>query len=80
MRPDYVKKDRISNRVKLIVCASVIAVALGVCSASSSQNRGDSGDAKEFASKPMSAEQCVANASIQESATQDADYRIQPGD
>ena len=34
----------------------------------------------EFASKPMSAEQCAANASIQESAAQDADYRIQPGD
>jgi len=79
MRPDYVKKDRISKRAKMIVCASAIAVALGGCSAQS-QNHGESGD-KQFASKPMSAEQCAANASIQEAATKtDADYRIQPGD
>ena len=37
-------------------------------------------ESNEFASKPMSPEQCAANASIQESATQDSDYRIQPGD
>jgi polysaccharide export outer membrane protein len=80
MRPDYVKKDRISKRAKMIVCASAIAVALGGCSAQS-QNHGESGD-KQFASKPMSAEQCAANASIQEAAakTDVADYRIQPGD
>jgi protein involved in polysaccharide export with SLBB domain len=80
MRPDYVKKDRISKRVKMIVCASAVAVALGGCSAQS-QNHGESGD-KQFASAsaPMSAEQCAANANIQEAATQDADYRIQPGD
>jgi polysaccharide export outer membrane protein len=79
MRLDYAKK-RISNSARLIVCASAIAVALGGCSSQNSQNRGDSSESKEFASKPMSAEQCVANANIQESATQDADYRIQPGD
>ncbi len=80
MRPDYSSKDRISKRVKMIVCASAIAVALGGCSAQS-ENHGESGD-KQFASKPMSAEQCAANASIQESASQQdsADYRIQSGD
>jgi polysaccharide export outer membrane protein len=81
MRPDYANKDRISKRAKMIVCASAIAVALGGCSAQS-QNHGETGD-KQFASesKPMSAEQCAANASIQEAAvTQDSDYRIQPGD
>ena len=79
MRPDYVNKDRISNRARLVVSACAIAVALGSCSASNSQSRGESGD-KEFASKSMSPDQCAANASIQESANQDADYRIQPGD
>ena len=79
MRPNYVNKDRISNRARLVVSACAIAVALGSCSASNSQSRGESGD-KEFASKSMSPDQCAANASIQESATQDADYRIQPGD
>lgn len=79
MRPDYVNKDRISSRARMVVCACAIAVALGGCSAGNSQSRGESGD-KEFASKSMSPEQCAANASIQESATQDADYRIQPGD
>jgi protein involved in polysaccharide export with SLBB domain len=79
MRPDYATKDRISKRAKMIVCASAIAVALGGCS-TQSQNHGESGD-KEFASKPMSAEQCAANASIQEAAaTPGSDYRIQPGD
>jgi protein involved in polysaccharide export with SLBB domain len=78
MRPDYAKKDRISKRVKMIVCASAIAVALGGCSAQT-QNHGESGD-KGLASGPMSPELCAANANIQESATQDADYRIQPGD
>ena len=76
MRPDYA--NRISNRARLFVCASAIAVALGGCSARN-QNQGET-ESKEFASKPMSAEQCAANASIQESATQDVDYRIQPGD
>ena len=79
MRPDYVNKDRISSRAKLVVSACAIAVALGSCSAGNSQSRGESGD-KEPASKSMSPEQCAANASIQESANQDADYRIQPGD
>ena len=79
MRPDYASKDRISNRARLIVCASAIAVALGGCSARNAQTRGESGD-KEFASQAMSPEQCATNASIQESASQDADYRIQPGD
>jgi len=79
MRPDYAKKDRISKRAKMIVLASAIAVALGGCSAQD-QSHGESGD-KQLASKPMSAEQCAANASIQDSAThEDADYRIQPGD
>jgi polysaccharide biosynthesis/export protein len=80
MSPDYVKKDRISKRVKMIVCASAIVVALGGCSAQS-QNHGESGD-KQFASTAMSPEQCAANASIQESALHqdNADYRIQSGD
>jgi polysaccharide export outer membrane protein len=79
MRLDYANKDRISKRVKIIICASAIAVALWGCSAQS-ENHGESGD-KEFASKPLSAEQCAANASIQEAAARpDADYRIQSGD
>jgi protein involved in polysaccharide export with SLBB domain len=79
MSADNATKDRISNRAKRIACAITIAAVLSGCSAGS-KNQGDSSDSKEFASKPMSAEQCAANASIQESATQDADYRIQPGD
>ena len=80
MRPNYATKDRISSRARLVVSACAIAVALGSCSASNSQSRGESGD-KEFASKSLSPDQCAANASIQESAAHaDADYRIQPGD
>jgi polysaccharide biosynthesis/export protein PslD len=79
MRPHYATKDRISSRVRLFVCASVIAVALGGCS-TRNQNHGET-ESKGLASKPMSADQCAANASIEESAThEDADYRIQPGD
>lgn len=77
MRPDYATKERISNRTSLIGCAIAIAVALGACSARNARNQGES---NEFASKPMSPEQCAANASIEESAAQDADYRIQSGD
>ena len=79
MRPNYATKDRISSRARLIVCACAIAVALGGCSTRNDQSHGENGG-KEFASKSMSPEQCAANAGIQESATQDADYRIQPGD
>ena len=79
MRPDYATSDGISKRMKLMLCASAIAVVLGGCSARNADSRGESGD-KDLASKPMSAEQCAANASIQESATQNADYRIQSGD
>ena len=79
MRADNATKDRISERAKRIACAITIAAVLSGCSAGS-KNQGDSGASKEFASKPMSAEQCAANASIQESASQDSDYRIQPGD
>src|SRR6202166_2924165 len=79
MSADNATKDRISNRAKRIACAITIAAVLSGCSAGS-KNQGDSRDSKEFASKRMSAEQCAANASIQDSATQDADYRIQPGD
>jgi polysaccharide export outer membrane protein len=80
MRPNYATRDGISKRMKLMLCASAIAVVLGACSASNTGSRGESGD-KEFASKAMSPEQCAANASIEAaSATQDADYRIQSGD
>src|SRR6202035_2230006 len=79
MRADHATRDRISNRARRIACAITIAAVLGGCSAGS-KNQGDSRDSKEFASKPMSAEACSANASIQDSATQDADYRIQSGD
>jgi len=79
MRPDYAHKDRISNHAWRIACAITIAVVLGGCSARN-QDNGDSAGSKEFASKPMSPEACAANASIQEGAVQDADYRIQPGD
>src|SRR3984957_1708076 len=79
MSADNATKDRISNRAKRIACAITIAAVLSGCSAGS-KNQGDSRDSKEFASKPMSAEQCAANASIQESATQDSDYKIQSGD
>ena len=79
MRPSYATRDRISKRMKLMLCASAIAVVLGSCSARNPDSRGESGD-KDLASKPMTAEQCAANASIQDSATQNADYRIQSGD
>jgi polysaccharide export outer membrane protein len=80
MRRDYATtKDRISNRSMVILCVSAIAVVLGGCSARNDQSRGENGD-KEFASKPLSPEQCAANASIEKSATQDADYLIQSGD
>ncbi len=78
MRRNYATRHRISRRMKLMLCASAIAVVLGGCSARNA-DRGESGD-KYLASKPMSAEQCAANASIQNSATQNADYRIQSGD
>jgi polysaccharide biosynthesis/export protein len=71
--------NRTSNRSCRLACAITIALVLCGCSARN-QNQGDSGGSKELASKPMSPEQCAANASIQESATQDSDYRIQPGD
>jgi protein involved in polysaccharide export with SLBB domain len=82
MRLNYVNKDRISNRARLIACAIAIAVAaVGGCSANGSQSKTE-GD--QFASKSMTPEQCAANAGIQQSAEsapqQDADYRIQPGD
>lgn len=79
MRPDYASNDRTSNRVTLIVCASAIAFLLAGCSARN-QNHGDSPAGKNVASSPMSPDQCAANASIQESAAQAPDYRIQPGD
>ncbi len=79
MRAGNATKDRIFNRASGIACAIAIAIVLGGCSAGS-KNQGDTRDSKEFASKPMSPEACAANASIQESAAQPADYRIQPGD
>ena len=79
MRADNATKERIPNRARRIACAMTIAAVLTGCSAGS-KNQGDSRDNKEFASKPMSAEACAANASIQESAAQDSDYRIQSGD
>jgi polysaccharide export outer membrane protein len=79
MRADNATKDRFSKRAMRIACAITVAAVLGGCSAGS-KNQGDSRDSKEFASKPMSAEACAANASIQQSAAQDPDYRIQPGD
>ena len=79
MRPHYATKDRFFGRASRVACAITIAAVVGGCS-SGSKNQGDSRDSKEFASKPMSPEACAANASIQESATQPADYRIQPGD
>jgi polysaccharide export outer membrane protein len=79
MRPNNATRDRISGRMKLMLCVSAIALVLGGCSARDADSRGESGD-KDFASKPMTAEQCAANASIQESAAQDTDYRIQSGD
>ncbi len=79
MRADNATKDRFSKRAMCIACAITIAAVFGGCSAGS-KNQGDNRDGKEFASKPMSAEACAANASIQQSAAQDPDYRIQPGD
>jgi polysaccharide biosynthesis/export protein len=72
-------RDRVSNRVRLTACAMVIAVALGGCSAKNSQTESDQAAAAGAPTR-LSAEQCAANASIQASATQDSDYRIQPGD
>jgi len=81
MRLGSAINDRISNRARLIACAITIAVAVGGCSAGSSQSQSER---DQFASKPMTPEQCAANAGIEHSAEspaqQDADYRIQPGD
>lgn len=55
----------------------VMAVAVGGCSAKSSQAESER---QAMAPGRMSAEQCQANASIQESAAQDSDYKIQRGD
>ncbi len=63
----------------VILCASAIALVLGGCYARNDQSRGENGD-KELASKPLSPEQCAANANIEASASEDADYRIQQGD
>ena len=79
MRPDKATRVRISNRALRVACAITIAAVLGGCSAGS-KNKGDSAANKEFALNPMSPEACAANASIQEAATQDSNYRIQPGD
>lgn len=78
MIPDRETRRRISNGARLAACAMLIAIALGGCS---TKNPGLESEQKE-ASAPagMSPEQCAANANIQESATQDSDYRIQPGD
>jgi len=72
-------RDRSSTRARLAACAMVLAVvALGGCS---TKNPGLESNQKEAsASARLSPEQCAANASIQQSATQDSDYRIQPGD
>jgi protein involved in polysaccharide export with SLBB domain len=74
-------RDRISNHTKLAAWAMVIAVAVGGCSAGSSKSQSER---DQFASKPMTPEQCAANADIEKSAEsapqQDSDYRIQPGD
>jgi protein involved in polysaccharide export with SLBB domain len=77
MIPDRGTRGRILNHATLTVYAMVIAIAIGGCSAKNPQIESDR-DA--FASPRMSAEQCAANASIQKSAAQDSDYRIQPGD
>src|ERR1700731_3095267 len=79
MRADHATRDRISNRARRIACAITIAAVLGGCSAGS-KNQGDSRDSKEFAAKPMSAEACSGNASLQASGEQDANHRINPGD
>ena len=72
-------RSRISNHAKLTVCMMVIAIAIGGCSAKSPRTESES-TSNEVSSTPLSPEQCAANASIQEAATQDADYRIQRGD
>lgn len=77
MTPDCETRGRISNHAGLAVCAMVIAVALSGCSAKNPQIQSER---EAFASTRMSPEQCAANASIEESAAQDSDYRIQRGD
>lgn len=79
MRPDGATRSKISNRATMLLCASAIALMLSGCSTSDTQSRGERGDAA-LVSKPMTTEQCAANASIQQGAEQDADYRIQSGD
>jgi polysaccharide export outer membrane protein len=55
-----------------------ITVALGGCSAKNPQV--ESERVASASAPKLSAEQCEANANIQEAATQDTDYRIQRGD
>jgi polysaccharide export outer membrane protein len=68
---------RISNRAGLAVCAMAIAAIVGGCS---SKNPQLDSDRPATAAARMTADQCAANASIENSAAQDADYRIQSGD
>jgi len=67
----------IANRTKLALSAMAIAVAVGGCAA---KNQQIESDRAASASARMSPEQCAANASIEKSAAQDSDYRIQRGD
>ncbi len=78
MIPERRNRSGISNHPGLAVCAMLIAIAVGGCSAKSPQV--DSDRQAMAAPTRMSAEQCHANASIEESAMQDSDYRIQRGD
>ena len=70
-------QGRISGQAWLAVCAMLIALAFGGCSAKNPQIESER---VASASPKMSPEQCAANASIEEAAAQDSDYRIQRGD
>ena len=67
----------ISQHARLAVCAIALALMIGGCSA---KNPKIESEGVASASTRLSPEQCAANASIEQAAAQDSDYRIQRGD
>ena len=80
MKPNSGNQGRISTHTRLAVCSIAIAVALGGCSAKNPQIESEHVASASTTSARLSPEQCAANASIVEAASQDTDYRIQRGD
>lgn len=72
------KECTISGHLWFALCAAVMTLALGGCSAKNPEVESDR--AAATSTTQMSPEACEANAKIQASAAQDPGYRIQPGD